>query len=199
MVRTETRTRAPRLPHADRRRALLDAALTLLEVGGSEAVRMDALARAAGVTRPVVYEHFANREALLVALIEEHGRELGAETPGDSFGPDEFEPMLRAAVRGYLAQVRRRGAALRALQNAAGFSPAIEQARERIWTAGINRWAQRYTMCFPIDRVDALALAEFHLQGLWALAGRCAAGEMTAERVEALHVAVVLGSLEQLS
>ena len=126
---TATRPRAPRLAYADRRRALLDVALQLAESGGSEAVRMDALARAAGVTRPVVYEHFANREALLVALVEEHGRLLGAAPGDEDPASQDFESMLRGAVRGYLAQVVRRGAALRSLVHAAGFSPAVDRAR----------------------------------------------------------------------
>lgn len=196
---TAMRVRAPRLAHADRRQVLLDVALALLEDGGSEAVRMDALARAAGVSRPVVYEHFANREALLIALIEEHGRHLGLDFPRAGGSPHDFEAELRASVRAYLDQVRRRGVALRALQNAVGFSAAIERTRERLWSAGIDRWAERYCVYCGIDRADARALAEFHLQGLWALAGRCANGEITAQRVEDLHVAVVIGSLQQLA
>ena len=58
---TSRRTRALRTDPRERRRQLLDTAEQLLAAGGSDALRMDAVARAAGVTRPVVYEHFGDQ------------------------------------------------------------------------------------------------------------------------------------------
>ena len=63
------RVRAPRTQPQERRRQLLDIAESLLEGSGSDALRMDTLASAAGVTRPVVYSHFDNRDALIIALL----------------------------------------------------------------------------------------------------------------------------------
>ena len=102
-----SRPRARRLSHSQRRQQLLDVAFDMLEAQGSEALRMDALARAAGVTRPVVYEHFDNREALLVALIEQHGLRLGREAAAAEATSGDFETDLRRSVRAYLDGVRR--------------------------------------------------------------------------------------------
>ncbi len=60
---------APRLPPAERREQLLDAALAVLDNRGYGGVSMEAIARAAGVTKPVVYDLFGNRGELLTALL----------------------------------------------------------------------------------------------------------------------------------
>lgn len=198
-VTVTSRPRARRLSHAQRRQQLLDVAFDLLEAEGSEALRMDALARAAGVTRPVVYEHFANREALLVALIEQHGLRLGREARVAEATTGDLETDLRRSVRAYLTGVRQRGLALRSLMSTVGLSPTVERARAQIWDAATSRWADRYVLETGIDPADARALAEFHLHGLWALGGRCATGEISAERAEDLHTTIVLASLEAVS
>src|SRR5215469_10039539 len=68
-----TRTRrpyAPRLPPEQRREQLIDAALGLILDLGYAGVSIEAIARVAGVTRPVVYDHFPNLGRLLHALVE---------------------------------------------------------------------------------------------------------------------------------
>src|ERR1700761_3235285 len=61
---------AARMPAEERREQLLDAALRTAVDQGFAAVTMDRIARAAGVTRPVVYGLFPDRGALLAALLE---------------------------------------------------------------------------------------------------------------------------------
>lgn len=67
---TRKRPYAPRLPPAERREQLLDAALAVIADRGYAGVSMEAIARAAGVTKPVVYDLFANLGELLRALLE---------------------------------------------------------------------------------------------------------------------------------
>ena len=61
---------APRVGAAERREQLLDAALHLAATEGMTSVTMEGVARAAGVTKPVVYELFPQRGALYEALLE---------------------------------------------------------------------------------------------------------------------------------
>lgn len=68
---TETRVR---LGAAQRRDQLLDAARRLVARESFHAVSMEAVAREAGITRPVVYNHFGDLAGLLDALVD---RELG--------------------------------------------------------------------------------------------------------------------------
>jgi AcrR family transcriptional regulator len=64
------RAYAPRLPPAERREQLLDAALAVIGDRGYGGVSMEAIARQAGVTKPVVYDLFGNLGQLLTALLE---------------------------------------------------------------------------------------------------------------------------------
>ena len=70
---------AARLSRADRRDALLDAAVALVTSGDVSAVSMEAVAEHAGVSRPLVYKHFANRGELLAAVYKRESALLHAE------------------------------------------------------------------------------------------------------------------------
>jgi AcrR family transcriptional regulator len=63
-----------RLPRAQRRQQLLDAALSLLASEGFDALSVEAVARRAGVNRVVVYRNFASLQVLLVALLRREDR-----------------------------------------------------------------------------------------------------------------------------
>lgn len=53
-----------------RREQLLDAAKAVVAVHGFHGVSIEAVARGAGVTRPIIYRHFDDLGALLDALVE---------------------------------------------------------------------------------------------------------------------------------
>lgn len=65
-----------RLPARERRRQLLDVARDVFADQGFHATSMDDVAEAAGVTKPVLYQHFANKRALYVELLEDVGLRL---------------------------------------------------------------------------------------------------------------------------
>ncbi|WP_280221533.1 TetR/AcrR family transcriptional regulator [Nocardia neocaledoniensis] len=61
-------TRTRRLSKADRREQLLDTALAMVREHGTDGLTLVTLAEAAGVSRPIVYDHFGTRPDLLLAL-----------------------------------------------------------------------------------------------------------------------------------
>ncbi len=74
---SEARQSAPaRLPSDARRRQLLEVASAEFAERGFHSTSMDDLARAAGVTKPVIYQHFPSKRALFVAVLEDVGRRL---------------------------------------------------------------------------------------------------------------------------
>src|SRR5690349_17158234 len=82
---------APRMPPEQRREQLVDAALSVILEQGYGGVSIEAIARAAGVTRPVIYDHFPNLGTLLHALVEREERvsreqleRVVPDDPGDS-------------------------------------------------------------------------------------------------------------------
>jgi AcrR family transcriptional regulator len=65
-----------RLPPAERRALITDAAARLFAEHGYGATRLDEIAAAANVTKPVLYRHFASKKALYLALLAEHAERL---------------------------------------------------------------------------------------------------------------------------
>ena len=94
------------MPAEERREQLLDATKAIVARDGFHAVSIEAVAREAGVSRPIVYGHFNDLSGLLDALVDSEGaRALGqlAEVlPRDLASGDPRENLL-AGLRGYLA------------------------------------------------------------------------------------------------
>src|SRR6201988_2452813 len=100
---------APRMPPDMRREQLIDAALSVICEEGYERVSIEAIAKVAGVTRPVIYDHFTNLGELLQALIEREERYaleqlsvVVVNTPSDGGEPAEF---FATGVRRFLDAV----------------------------------------------------------------------------------------------
>src|SRR5487761_1621127 len=76
-----TRPRGTRLPRLARRRQLLDAAMEVFVARGYHAAAMDEIADRAGVSKPVLYQHFPGKQDLYLALLDESvGRLVEAVT-----------------------------------------------------------------------------------------------------------------------
>lgn len=104
---------APRLPAAERREQLLQAAQAIALDKGFHAVSIDGVARACGVTRPVVYGLFDDRTALLGALLDRAEQramaELAVVFPQVPDAHDDVDPdeLLVTGIRAYLTAVAR--------------------------------------------------------------------------------------------
>jgi AcrR family transcriptional regulator len=70
-VTSTTRPRGTRLPRLARRRQLLDAATEVFVARGYHAAAMDEIAERAGVSKPVLYQHFPGKQDLYLALLDE--------------------------------------------------------------------------------------------------------------------------------
>lgn len=72
----ENSARAGRPPDPAKQRAILEAARSLLFRGGPHELSMEAVAREARVSKVTVYARYANRDALLDAVIREQANSL---------------------------------------------------------------------------------------------------------------------------
>jgi AcrR family transcriptional regulator len=92
-----------------RREQLLDVTKAIVAERGFHAVSIEAVAREAGITRPVVYGHFQDLQALLEALVEREGEralsQLATVLPTSLAEGDPREELL-AGMRGYLEAVQ---------------------------------------------------------------------------------------------
>src|SRR5258707_1938773 len=116
-----------RLSRVDRRDALLTAAAAILTDESVEAVTMEAVAERAGVSRPLVYKHFANRGELLAAVYQREAAVLHDELATTVRQATTVTDMFRTLIRGALKAQADRGTALAALRAAAGWNPALRQ------------------------------------------------------------------------
>src|SRR3954463_5171643 len=88
-----------RMTGAERREQLLDATKAIAVEDGFHAVSIEAVARAAGITRPIVYGHFEDLGGLLEALGDRESRRALSQLP------DTFDDLL-GALTAYLEAVR---------------------------------------------------------------------------------------------
>jgi AcrR family transcriptional regulator len=93
---------------AERRGQILDVTRELARERGFHRLTIDAVARAAGITRPVVYGHFGDLAGLLNALVDREGERAAAQLaellPGDLAAGDPRE-ILAGALRAFLEAV----------------------------------------------------------------------------------------------
>jgi len=104
MVAPLTKT-SRRMTGSERREQLIDVAHAVVAQRGFHAVSIEAVAREAGITRPVVYGHFRDLADLLEALVEREAAralaQLATVLPADLAEGDPRE-LLLAALRAYL-------------------------------------------------------------------------------------------------
>src|ERR1039458_9243391 len=73
---SDTRSRGVRMPRPARRAQLLEAAQEVFVESGYHAAVMDDIAERAGVSKPVLYQHFPGKLDLYLALFDQHAGEL---------------------------------------------------------------------------------------------------------------------------
>ena len=111
-----------RMPRADRERQLLDVAEQMFAERGFAATSMDELAQRAGVTKPVVYDHFGSKDGVLAAGIARGRAQLAALTLQAVDGVDDAGEALRRALHVFFAFVAERGRVWTRLMGEAGAS-----------------------------------------------------------------------------
>ncbi|NHA66925.1 TetR/AcrR family transcriptional regulator [Phycicoccus flavus] len=111
---SSTATRSTRMPRSERRAQLLEAAQAVFVQSGYHAAAMDEIAEHAGVSKPVLYQHFPGKLDLYLALLDTHCDTLEQlvlkaleETEGDN------EVRVQATVAAYFDFVTREDAAFR--------------------------------------------------------------------------------------
>jgi AcrR family transcriptional regulator len=95
---------------AQRREQLLDVTKTLVGEQGFHDLSIEAIAKRAGITRPVIYAHFEDLDALLEAMLEREAMraltQLAAIMPEELPAGSGRPQALLAALRGYLEAIQ---------------------------------------------------------------------------------------------
>jgi AcrR family transcriptional regulator len=94
---------------SQRREQLLDVTTEIVATHGFQAVTIDSVARSAGISRPIVYEHFGDLDGLLEAVVErETSRALAqlSETTLTDLTQGDPQALMLESLRAYLHAVR---------------------------------------------------------------------------------------------
>jgi AcrR family transcriptional regulator len=148
-----------RLPPHERRAIVLEAAAKLFAERGYAGTRLDDVAAAAHVTKPVLYRHFASKKALYLALLEEHRAQLGRFVAG---GEDQsLDARLRAILETWFAYVEARPHAWKMIFRDSGGDAEVQAVR-----TGVQESARAVLVAFlkaqpeidaPPEQIEPLA------------------------------------------
>src|ERR1700689_4161144 len=128
---SDTRPRGNRLPRHERRRQLLDAALELFVARGYHAAAMDEIAERAGVSKPVLYQHFPGKLELYLALLDESVDTLVAQVRDALKSNPDNKQRVPATFGAYFEYVGGQGQAYRLVfESDLGNEPAVRDRLE---------------------------------------------------------------------
>ncbi|HEU0023036.1 MAG TPA: TetR/AcrR family transcriptional regulator [Thermoleophilaceae bacterium] len=102
-----TAPRRRRLSRTDRRELMLDAAQRVFGERGYRAASMDDIARGSGVTKALLYEHFASKEDLYETCVERARGRLFEAIAEALAGVEEPVQQLRVFVTTYFDELER--------------------------------------------------------------------------------------------
>jgi AcrR family transcriptional regulator len=95
---------------AQRREQLLDVTKTLVGERGFHDLSIESIAKSAGITRPVIYAHFDDLDALLEAMLEREAMralaQLATIMPEELPQGGQRKDALLGALRGYLEAIQ---------------------------------------------------------------------------------------------
>lgn len=128
-----------RLPAEQRRSQLLEVACDVFAVRGFHATSMDDVAEAAGVTKPVLYQHFPSKRALYRELLEDVDRRLLDAVRAATVNAESGRERVQEGFAAYFHFVTGNRAAFRLLfgasvRNDTEFAAIAEGAIEQIAT-----------------------------------------------------------------
>ena len=121
-------TRAPRLPREQRRQQVLAAALDVFSTAGYHAASMDEIAEHAGVSKPVLYQHFPSKLDLYLEILDAGIDELMAIARTALTSTTDNATRVRAMVNAYFGFVEDpRGAFRLVFESDLSNEPAVRQ------------------------------------------------------------------------
>lgn len=122
-----------RLPRDERRAILLSAALEVFTAAGYHAAAMDEIADRAGVSKPVLYQHFPSKLDLYLAVLDVHIDSLVYEIQKAIASTPDNASRVRATVVAYFAFIESEGEAFRLLfESDMSVEPAVRERLARM-------------------------------------------------------------------
>lgn len=120
-----------RLPVAERRELIVEAAGRLFGERGYDGTRLDEIAAAAGVTKPILYRHFDSKRGLYLALLARHREDL-TSFAGIVPAEGSYRERLRAVLEAWLTYVEAHAYAWKMLFRDTGGGHDVQAYRQEV-------------------------------------------------------------------
>ncbi|HEX5540609.1 MAG TPA: TetR/AcrR family transcriptional regulator [Micromonospora sp.] len=125
--------RPTRLPRSARRKQLLAAAQEVFVAQGYHSAAMDDIAERAGVSKPVLYQHFPGKLELYLALLDTHSDALVARVREAMQATTDNKERVRGAVGAYFDFIAHESGAFRLVfESDLRSEPAVRERVERV-------------------------------------------------------------------
>ena len=117
--------RSTRLPRSARRMQLLDAASEIFVERGYHAAGMDEIAVHAGVSKPVLYQHFPSKLDLYIAVVDSHAEKLVSDVNTALRTTTDNLKRVRAAVQAFFDFIDQDNSGYRLIFSSDASDPAV--------------------------------------------------------------------------
>ena len=155
-----TAARTGRLPRSARRRQLLAAAQEVFVAQGYHAAAMDDIAERAGVSKPVLYQHFPSKLELYLALLDQHCEALATRVREVLASTTDNRERVHAAMRAYFDLIDHESEAFRLVfESDLRNEPSAWERVERAERESIEAIADTIMADTGVDRARAELLA----------------------------------------
>ena len=159
-TRADVTPRGVRMPRDERRAQLLAAATDVFVNNGYHATVMDDIAERAGVSKPVLYQHFPGKLELYLALLERHTDELARRVLAAIEETHDNWQRVRNAVGAYFDFVDGDGEAFRLVfESDLRNQPAVQALVEQANTVCVEAIAQAVVADAGLDTDRAWLVA----------------------------------------
>jgi AcrR family transcriptional regulator len=152
--------RGGRLPRNARRAQLLQAALEIFVAQGYHAALMDDIAEHAGISKPVLYQHFPSKLDLYLALLDAHVSDLVGRVREALDATSDNRERVRSAIATYFDFVDSEGAAYRLVfESDLRNEPAVRERVERALDSCVDAIADTIAKDTGVGAAEARLLS----------------------------------------
>ncbi|MGY2197362.1 TetR/AcrR family transcriptional regulator [Pseudomonas gingeri] len=188
-----------RLTREDRHRQLLDVAWQVVREEGTDALTLGHLAERAGVTKPVVYDHFTTRPGLLGALYQDYDlRQTALMDAALQAAEKSLAGSAQVIAGAYVQCVLQQGREIPGVIAALASSPELEQIKrdyEVIFLEKCRSALAPYSRPGEIGRAGLRAM----LGAAEALSHAAALGEISPEQAQDELFETIVAMVERSS
>ena len=189
-----------RLSPEDRREQLIRVASDIIGSDGVDHIRIPYVASSAGVTRPVVYKFFPNRQAIIVAVLESFRSDLERRLPAIQVPAEgDLEDTTREFVDAACDAIEATGPGGWILLGSTGFDSEIAGITEEVQAGLIAPWLDAIEALTGGKPQEVQALAMMIIAAGRAAIHRWMIGDLQREQVKSLLLRTFVAILEEFS